>query len=234
MKPFSFPTIALALTALSLATPVDLRPQEAGPVVEAGFEEGWQDRWTAVKLAKRVNRFTAESDETGAILVIESEGAASALWYRLEMSPEAAAVVSWRWKVDSALTKNPREREKKGDDYAARFFVIFDGEPFSRSARAICYVWASGEPAGSEYRNPYFSSVATVVLESGNDRAGGWVLEERDFLRDYVAAFGERPESISAVAVMSDTDNTSSSATARFGDIRLWQESSQTLAGPGN
>ena len=182
MKPFSIPTIALALTALSLATPVDLRPQEAGPVVEAGFEEGWQDRWTAVKLAKRVNRFTAEIDEAGAVLVIESEGAASALWYRLEMSPEAAAVVSWRWKIDSALTKNPREREKKGDDYAARFFVIFDGEPFSRSARAICYVWAAEEPPESVYPSPYVKSVAMIVLRSGDARAGEWVAgkEEKD------------------------------------------------------
>jgi hypothetical protein len=222
------------MTALSLASPVELRPQETGPVLEAGFDEGWEARWTAVKLASRVNQISAERDETGAVLVIESQGSASALWYRLEMSPEATAFVSWRWRIDSALVGNEREREKKGDDYAARFFVIFDDEPFSRDARAICYVWASGEPAGSEYRNPYFSSVATVVLESGNDRAGSWVQEERDFLRDYVAAFGERPESISAVAVMSDTDNTDSNAIVRFRDIRLWQESPQTLAGPGN
>lgn len=116
---------------------------------------------------------------------------------------------------------NRREREKPGDDYAARFFVIFDGEPFSRSARAICYVWAASEPVVSRYRNPYFSNVVTIVLRSGDELTGEWVREERDFMADYREAFGELPSSVTAVAVMADTDDTGGHATSWFTDIRF-------------
>jgi hypothetical protein len=193
-------------------------------VVEAGFDDGWEDRWAEVKLAGRANRFSAVEEGGTRVLRAESDGAASALWYGLGVGLEDVRVAAWRWKVESSLVENRREREKRGDDYAARFFVIFDGDPFSRSARAICYVWAGSEPEGSEYRNPFFSSVATVVLRSGDERAGEWVREERDFIADYVAAFGRSPDSISAVAVMVDTDNTGSQTAAWFGEIELLSE----------
>jgi hypothetical protein len=230
------PTCLSLVTATALLTaPNDVRAQEAQPLMEARFEEEWQERWSEVKLARRANRFTTETDTSGAVLRAESERAASALWYRLDLGLQQAAVVSWRWKVASALTGNDREREKRGDDYAARFFVIFDDEPFSRGARAICYVWATNEPVGSEYRNPYFSSVQTVVLQSGNGRAGAWMREERNFLQDYRAAFGEEPKSLTALAVMVDTDNTEANVSAWFGDIAvLAGGSSPPTDNPGN
>ncbi len=129
--------------------------------------------------------------------------------------------MAWRWRLEATLTGNRSEREKRGDDFAARFFVIFDGQPFSRSARAICYVWAASEPVGSRYRNPYFSNVLTIVLRSGDELAGEWVSEERDFMADYREAFGELPSSVTAVAVMADTDDTGRRATSWFADIRL-------------
>ena len=236
MKPYvdlarSWPVAAILL----LIAPSNAQPQEAQPLLEARFEEGWQERWTEVKLARRANRFTTEKDASGTVLRAQSERAASALWHRLELGAEDAPVVSWRWKVESTLTGNDREREKRGDDYAARFFVIFDDKPFSRGARAICYVWATSEPVGSDYRNPYFSSVQTVVLQSGNVRAGAWAREERNFVQDYRAAFGEEPKSLTALAVMVDTDNTEANVSAWFGDIAVWAEgSSRPIDNPGN
>ncbi len=218
--------LSLVIAFALLTAPNEVPAQKAQPLVEARFEGGWQERWTEVKLAGRANRFTTEKDASGAVLRAQSERSASALWYRLDLGPEEAPVVSWRWKVESALTGNDREREKRGDDYAARFFVIFDDEPFSRRARAICYVWATSEPAGSEYRNPYFANVQTVVLQSGNALAGAWTREERNFLQDYRAAFGEEPKSLTALAVMVDTDNTEANVSAWFGDIAVWAEGS--------
>ena len=223
-------TLRAVLTLLAsialLAAPTDVLPQKPRPLVEARFDEGWAERWSEVKLARRANQFSTVEDSSGAVLLARSERSASALWYRLDLGPEEAPVVSWRWKVESALTGNDREREKRGDDYAARFFVIFDDEPFSRRARAICYVWATSEPAGSKYRNPYFANVQTVVLQSGNALAGAWTREERNFLQDYRAAFGEEPKSLTALAVMVDTDNTEANVSTWFGDIAVWAEGS--------
>jgi hypothetical protein len=221
-----YPSLVLAIAGAIalLVAPAEALPQEARPLAEAHFGDRWTDRWNEVKLARRVNQFSAVEDSAGAALLARSDRSASALWYPLGLGPQDAAVVSWRWKIESALAGNDREREKRGDDYAARFFVIFDDEPFSRGARAICYVWASREPVGAEYRNPYFSAVQTIVLQSGDERSGQWTEEERDFLRDYRAAFGEDPESLTALAVMVDTDNTESRVSAWFSGIAVWAE----------
>ncbi len=223
MRPVRVIVTALILLTLS----ADLYSQKPRRVESAGFGDDWSERWQEAQLASRSNRFTVVEDDGGPVLRAESERSASALWYRLEIPPADGSAVSWRWKVEAIPSSDSDEREKRGDDYAARFFVIFDAEPFSREARAVCYVWAASEPVGSTYRNPYFSDVVTVVLQSGDARAGEWVLEERDFVSDYREAFGESPESVSAVAVMVDTDNTRTAATAWFGDIRVWMGGTQ-------
>lgn len=194
------------------------------------FGEGWADRWIEVRLASRSNRFFTVEVDGEPVLKVESTRSASAVWHRVAPASGDGHVLSWRWKVDGSLTGNRREREKRGDDYAARFFVIFDGEPFTRRARALCYVWAASEQVGSVYRNPYFPDVVTVVLQSGDARSGAWVMEERDVIRDYREAFGEPPDVLVAVAVMVDTDNTGSSATAWFDAITLEPARSEALS----
>jgi hypothetical protein len=192
--------------------------QNAEPIL-LEFGDGSLENWTGIKLANRANRFAVIEENGRFALEAESEKSASALWQKIDVPPTEGVTVSWDWKVRATLPGNQREREKRGDDYAARFFVIFDDEPFSRNARAICYVWASSEPVGSKFPNPYFSNVQTIVLQSGDERAGAWVTEERDFVKDYREAFGELPKFVSALAVMVDTDNTGNSTTAWFTDI---------------
>jgi hypothetical protein len=103
----------------------------------------------------------------------------------------------------------------------ARLFVVFDPDEFGPSTEAICYVWAANEPVGAIYPNPYFNRVGTIVVESGSHHVGEWVAEERDFIADYWMAFGKPPETVAAVAIMVDTDNTDSKATAWFDDISI-------------
>ncbi len=58
-----------------------------------------------------------------------------------------------------------------------------------------------------------------VVVESGTQKEGLWIDEERDIYEDYKKAFGEEPPMINGVAIMSDTDNTKEQTTAYYGDI---------------
>jgi len=194
--------------------------QSDSVVFSAGFGPGWEDRWRVERLDARATTFSVEEESGDSILRSDSDAGAAALWQPLQLDAEGLSF-AWRWKVASALPDNHRERERAGDDYAARVFVIFDGTPFSREARAICYVWASGEPPRSVYPNPYISSVMTVVLRSGNDRAGSWVMEERDVAADYEMAFGVSPGRVSGLAVMADADDTGLAATAWFDDLQL-------------
>jgi hypothetical protein len=200
--------------------------------IRADFSQGWAERWEEVRLAARSNRIIVVEDGGASVLKVVSERSASALWHPIDVAPGDGARVSWAWKVERPLMKNEREREKRGDDYAARLFVIFNAEPFSREARAVCYVWSSSEPAGSVYRNPYFPNVVTIVVRSGTERIGRWVREERDFLQDYRDAFGEDPAAVTAVAVMVDTDNTKGSAQSWFDSIELQMQDPNVDGGP--
>lgn len=184
------------------------------------FEPGWADDWMVEELDARATRYRAAEEGGNVVLRAESNNSASAFYRRLLVSA-SAGTVSWRWKVERSLAGNTEEREQRGDDYAARLFVIFGPELFGRNTKALCYVWAGNEAIDSLYESPYTDGVATIVVRSGNERAGTWTDESRDFAQDYRRAFGEEPPNVRAVAVMVDTDDTSSQATAWFDDIVL-------------
>jgi hypothetical protein len=60
-----------------------------------------------------------------------------------------------------------------------------------------------------------------IVLESGNKNPQEWVFEERNIYEDYKRAFGEEPNWVGAIALMTDTDNTLSTAEALYTDIKV-------------
>jgi hypothetical protein len=148
-------------------------------------------------------------------------------------------MLSWRWKVARSVER-ATWGTREGDDFAARVYVTFDVpvDALSLADRArialgrvlhgddlptaaICYVWASRVPVGTTGWSPYTGRVRIVVLQSGDAHAGQWMTETRDLEADFRAAFGGPAPRITAVMVASDTDQTSASATAWFGDLRL-------------
>jgi hypothetical protein len=58
-----------------------------------------------------------------------------------------------------------------------------------------------------------------IVAASGSDRVGSWQEISRNLLEDYRRAFGEEPGRITAIGIMTDTDNTGGRAQAWYGDI---------------
>ncbi len=185
------------------------------------FPEDWQKHWIARNTGPSRLPYEVVHEDSNAVLRVNSRESSTTLWRVLAVHAFDHGTISWRWKVDRSLTRNRAERRKIGDDYAARVCVVFTPHAVSWQTRAIHYVWAGREPVGSVYRNPYAHSVVMVVVESGNERAGQWVTERRDFTSDYERFFGEPPEVLTAVAVMVDTDNTLDHTTAWFDDLAL-------------
>ena len=183
------------------------------------FSPGWRDAWELQQLGGEATSYRAVREQSGMVLRAESDHAATALYRRVDVEARQPSV-TWRWKVESSL-KHGNEKERRGDDYAARLFVIFGPELFSRNTRSLCYVWAGQEAPGSSYRSPFADAVQTIVLQSGDANAGLWVNEAPDIAGDYRRAFGEEPAPISAIAIMVDTDNTESRVVAWFDEILL-------------
>jgi len=225
-----FPRIArIGLpAALACAIPSPYSMAEGGERMHAeriefseSFEDGWRDRWQERRLAYRATRYGTVREGDDQVLRADSRGAASGLWREAALHAPRSGRVAWRWRVDRGIEARVDEREKSGDDFAARLFVVFGGEFPSRDNRALCYVWAAGEPAGSVYRSPYADQVAMIVVASGGAGTGEWRSVERDFIADYRAVFGEEPLDLSGVALMVDTDNTGSEVRTFFDDVTL-------------
>ena len=186
----------------------------------ADFEDGWDAAWTGRKLSRSANESRVATDEDGnRSLEFTSHSAASGMWRKFHLKPVANGRLSWRWRIENSLPGEADEKTKDGDDYAARVYVVLSKPLLPWKTRAICYVWAANEPVGAIYRNPYAKNVGTIVLQSGGDRAGEWIAEERDVVADHISIFGNPPKEILAFAVMVDTDDTDTQVRAWFDDL---------------
>jgi hypothetical protein len=170
-------------------------------------------------MARRSNTFRLENENDNRCLRVDSRDSASALWRRVDLEELHDPVVSWRWRVSHSLGHIENERRRGSDDYAARVVVMFDGKPFARNTPFLMYVWAGNEAVGSIYPSPYTEKAATIVLRSGDTDSGKWFMEQRDVSADFERYFGRPPERVTGVALMVDTDNTDSQATAWFDDL---------------
>lgn len=187
----------------------------------ADFSTGWNNDWEVKLLQRRPNHFAVANEKGNKVLKVYSSSSASGIFRKWEVDPLRSGTISWKWKVSTSLDRNKQERTKKGDDYAARVFILFEPHFFSWRTPNVCYVWAGSEPIGSTFKNPHTSSVCTIVLQSGNEKSLQWITEERDIVADYIGCFGRNPRKLSAVAIMADTDDTRSRTTAWFDDLKI-------------
>ena len=169
---------------------------------------------------KRIERRTRwEWSAPESALHAVSSASASGLIYRLDDAAEGRTVLRWRWKVSSSVAEADESR-REGDDCAARVYALFS-PGFVWRTRAVVYVWARRMKPGESRPNAYTGRAMMLALRSGDAEAGKWVSEERDLASDYRRLFGGEPPRLSAIAVMTDTDDTGSIAEAWYSGIEL-------------
>jgi hypothetical protein len=229
---------ALAGMLLALAPPVfaqvaalDFSRAPTGTALPSGWQRYTMSRHKPPAVVR------VEADDGSSVVHIDAERSAGAIVDRFRAAPNAT--LSWRWKIDHTVATGDLTR-RSGDDFAARVYVFFDvptgqlsfGQRMTLSiarrltgenlpAAAICYVWDNHHAIGTIAPNPFYAPVRTVVIESGNGKAGQWVGERRDLAADFRKAFGREPPPITGIAIAADTDNTRTRANAWFGDVRL-------------
>lgn len=176
--------------------------------------KGWES-----KSFKGETSYRVVQEDGKTVLKAHAKAAASGLSKKLKFNPHTYRYLKWSWKV-SGTVAGGNEKTKQGDDYAARVYVVFPGR-FFWQMRALNYIWANKLPVGDYVPNAFTSNAMLLAVESGNEKAGQWVSEERDILTDYRRVFGEDPPEAGAIAIMTDTDNTGAEATAWYGEITL-------------
>ena len=219
---------------------------EVGKFSEAEPGGAFPKGWEPLNFEKIPQHTKYELVKNSDMVVVKatSNQSSSGLTRKITINPKEFPIVQWRWKIENIL-KSGDVTKKEGDDYPARIYITFEYDSskvgFFEKAKfeliklaygqypptgAINYIWESKAPIGTVVPNPYTDYVQMIVTQSGSQRVGEWVTEERNVYEDYKKAFGEEPTNISGVAIMTDTDNTKETATAYFGDIVFKKASS--------
>jgi hypothetical protein len=163
-------------------------------------------------------------------LKTQSKASASALVSKKTFNPFIYQYLRWRWKVENIYTRWDG-KEKSGDDYPIRIYVMFPYDPKYASLservlysalktihgqyppyRTLNYVWASDQITDDVFSSPYTSRVKIIVRENGKAKVGQWIDEKANIIDDYKKAFGKAPPDKAVIAIMNDSDNTGEAA----------------------
>lgn len=222
-----------------------LLPRETGEVVEvARFSRAKPGAigkpWEPFPVLRRnvPTAYRLVKTEAGVVLEADAEEGGSGLQRRIRINPQRHPILEWRWQV-------PRpDEDAPGLDVASRaspmvrLSLAFHGDPEKldiddrvklRLAKvltarglpyaSLLYVWLYNVPVETVVHSPYTDRVRMIVVESGAQRIDQWVSIRRNVLEDYRRAFGEEPDDIVAVGLMTDPGDDGSRRRSFYGDI---------------
>ena len=184
-----------------------------------------QDQWWHLPL-----RSTTEYrlSHIGGRLAIRAIGrnSASVLIRRVSFDPTSCPDIEWSWRVD-AVQPDADIRVKDQEDVSASIFLLFGDPGFLSNPTPVPtlrYVWTNARvPKGAVIDNPYLPGIVrSIVVQSGEENLGTWVVEKRNILADYRRAFGAMPENdVEAVALFTDNDQTGQPVEAYYGSAQV-------------
>jgi len=197
--------------------------------------------WQTVLLSsnKQPTEYTLVADEGVVVLRASAKGSASILAWRTDFDPRAFPMLSWRWKVTKSIA-GADTRARRSEDSPARVMISFSGNPASlkagdRAAGALAeaisghalpyavlmYIWGAKVPPESTTVSALTSRIRMIAVSSDDEGAGRWQSYRRNLVEDYRRVFGEEPGRVTAIELMTDTDNTGAVAETFYGDLTL-------------
>jgi hypothetical protein len=135
-----------------------------------------------------------------------------------EWDPAEYPVLAWSWRPRQ-FADGSDERTAKTNDSALAVYVVWPHS--SVTVRSLKYVWSAVAPVGTRVDSSKGLTKVRVV-RSGKEADGKWVDERVNIVEDYRRAFGgsEVPKA-AGIAVLTDADDTKSSASGDYADFKL-------------
>lgn len=196
---------------------------------------GW--RVWQISGLKRPTEYRLVDHEGRTVVFARSQGSASGLVFPVSIDLQVFPYLHWHWKVP-ALIPGADNTRRHTEDSPVRIVVTFDGDKsrlpledrifadqfklFTRQEfpyAVLMYIWENRAPVGTVIENLHTSRIRMIVAESGANGLGEWREVTRNLYEDYKRAFGEEPPRVRSVGIMTDSDNTGTSAEAYYGDI---------------
>jgi hypothetical protein len=208
-------TVILVVGGLAGDEPVTVIPVEDFSRFKPDtFPEGWKARGGD---GSKIYRIKANPES---YLEAKAISASVPIAKKFEYDLKEYPFLSWQWRAFE-LPQGGDERYKKTGDSAAAIYVIFPGllRPDN-----IKYVWSSSLPIGTTTESPYNGKTKIVVLRNQSSPLGTWMSEKVNAYEDYKRLFGCEPKHAQAIGLMSDSDNTESTAHADYKGISISKE----------
>ncbi|MGF1769936.1 DUF3047 domain-containing protein [Enterovibrio makurazakiensis] len=154
------------------------------------------------------------------VLYGRSEASASGLIREMEIDLTETPWISWYWKVSESPTVT-NEIFKAQDDFAWRIGVTVTPGLTMMSSETIIYVWSANKTHNSFWGNPFSPRSFKMLAANGGVEKGEWQYVSRNVREDFQRLYGENYRTLSAVSIMSDSDNSKSRSAAYMSTIRF-------------
>lgn len=219
------------LGACAVAPQGALRAPPGGDVLAF---DAWEHRAFP---GKRPTEYVAEAVDGRLAVAARSESSMSVLRRSLNVEPAQLGRLRFSWKVP-ALIDGADMTQRGLSDSPVRVLLAFDGDRdkfslqdtlLSELARALTgehlpyatlmYVWCNACAPETVIPSTRTQRIRKIAVESGPGRLNRWLDYERDIRADFERAFGESPGALVGIGIMTDSDNTGSSARAWYGPV---------------
>jgi hypothetical protein len=184
--------------------------------------DSWQNT-TYFPWSPKNNYQREQGSDGGAIAHVVSDRAGSMFVRAIHADLAKTPIARWRWRVPGPIA-GADERQNATDDAAARVYFAWglEGKADLTHAEALGYIWGRTRHVGESGASPFSPRIGIFCLRAGRGGAGAWQAEHRDILADYRAYFKHAPPGpVTAIAILTDTDNTKGHAEAWYGPITL-------------
>ncbi|MEM9548982.1 MAG: DUF3047 domain-containing protein [Bacteroidota bacterium] len=181
------------------------------------FPNEWKGR---KKKAKK--EYTIQMEENNKYLQAESHNSDMFILKKCNVDATKFQYLNWKWRVHE-IPENGNESVKKQCDTPATIAVIFRLSKWR--PKSLKYTFSSTLPPMTTTKSPYAKWPARtdiLVLRNKDSGLGNWISEKQNVLEDYkkirdVKEFDKLK--IEGILIMTDSDNTKSSARADYDDI---------------
>ncbi|MEM7223336.1 MAG: DUF3047 domain-containing protein [Pseudomonadota bacterium] len=184
-----------------------------------------EDKWQHLQLVG-ATRYTMTPFAGEVAILAQGEHSASGLARRVSVDTTVCPEISWAWNVPQ-LQASADLTQRETEDVAASIFLIF-GDPglFSdpRPVPTLRYVWTTDHlSAGTIVDSPYLEgTVKSLVIRTGTPETAEWLVERRNLVDDFTAAYGAAPtDKIQAIILFTDNDQTKEPVMAYYGWARV-------------
>jgi len=170
------------------------------------------------------------------VLKAEADSGASLIGKELKVDLNEYPILTWKWKIDKIIAKGDAQKKER-HDFPARIYVAVKPKggfnPFASIARTVAktvkgipipkatinLIWSSKYEAGQVFTSPWSDTNHCVVVEGGPEHAGQWIENSVNLLEEYNRIFPGGPAEVEGVGIMTDSDNTQSTALAYYDNV---------------